>query len=77
MKKTIYNLVDNSIKGDYSKEFVNQLIRKSTNEEIVELARKEIKTIQYFIKIELPEWNYWKNKEQSLFELILNSSKQK
>tara|TARA_B110000908_G_C10138147_1_gene395465 strand:+ start:762 stop:995 length:234 start_codon:yes stop_codon:yes gene_type:complete len=77
MKKTIYNLVDNSIKGDYSKEFVNQLIRKSTNEEIVELARKEIKTIQYFIKIELLEWNYWKNKEQSLFELILNSSKQK
>tara|TARA_R110000744_G_C19241723_1_gene549341 strand:+ start:769 stop:1002 length:234 start_codon:yes stop_codon:yes gene_type:complete len=77
MKKTIYNLVDNSIKGDYSKEFVNQLIRKSTNEEIVELARKEIKTIQYFIKIELLEWNYWKNKEQSLFELILKLSKQK
>jgi hypothetical protein len=77
MKKTIYNLVDNSIKGDYSKEFVNQLIRKSTNEEIVELARKEIKTIQYFIKIELLEWNYWKNKEQSLFQLILKLSKQK
>lgn len=72
MEKTIYNLVSNSLGYEFSPFFVNALIKEMTNEEIIELARDEIKRIQYFVRIELPDWNYWKNKEQKLIELIIN-----
>jgi len=46
-----------------------------TKEEIIQLARAEIKSIQYFVRIELPEWSYWKDKEQELIELIIKLQK--
>ena len=40
-----------------------------------EMKAQEIKRIQYFVRIELPDWGYWKNKEQKLMELIINLEK--
>jgi len=75
MKKTIYNLVSNSLGYEFSPYFVYALIEKMTKEEIIQLARAEIKRIQYFVRIELPEWSYWKDKEQELIELIIKLQK--
>lgn len=75
MNKTIYNLVSNSLGYEFSPFFINELIKNMSNDEIIELARAEIKKIQYYIKIELPEWGYWKKKEQNLFELIIKLQK--
>jgi len=70
MEKTIYNLVKNTISQDVGEYFIKALIEEMPNEEIIELALKELKSIQYFVRIELPDWDYWKNKEQKLIELI-------
>ena len=70
MEKTIYNLVKNTISQDVGEYFIKALIEEMPNEEIIELALKELKSIQYFVRIELDEWSYWKNKEQKLIELI-------
>lgn len=75
MEKTIYNLVSNSLGYEFSPYFVKALIEEMPNEEIIKLAREEIKRIQYFVRIELPDWDYWKNKEQKLIELILKLQK--
>ena len=72
MEKTIYNLVSNSLGYEFSPQFVKALIKEMPNEEIIELAREEIKRIQYFVRIEEDGWDYWKNKEQRLIELIIN-----
>jgi mevalonate pyrophosphate decarboxylase len=77
MEKTIYNLVSNSLGYEFSPFFVNALIKEMTNEEIIELAREEIQKIQYFVRIELPDWNYWKDKEQKLIELIIKLKNEK
>ena len=77
MEKTIYNLVSNSLGYEFSPFFVNALIKEMTNEEIIELAREEIQKIQYFVRIELPDWNYWKDKEQRLIELIIKLKNEK
>lgn len=77
MEKTIYNLVSNSLGYEYSLFFVNALIKKMSKEEIIELAREEIQKIQYFVRIELPDWNYWKDKEQRLIELIIKLKNEK
>jgi len=72
MEKTIYNLVSNSLGYEFSHYFVKALIEEMPNEEIIELAREEIKRIQYFVRIEADGWDYWKSKEQRLIELIIN-----
>ena len=77
MEKTIYNLVSNSLGYEFSPFFVNALIKEMTNEEIIELAREEIQKIQYFVRIEKPDWNYWKDKEQRLIELIIKLKNEK
>jgi hypothetical protein len=77
MKETIYNLVSNSLGYEFSPYFVKALIEQMPNEEIIQLARKEIKRIQYFVRIEEDGWDYWKKKEQRLIELIINLQKQK
>jgi len=76
MEKMIYNLVRNNLDNyDYSKPFIMAIIKEMSNEKIIKLAREEIKRIQYFVRIELPDWDYWKNKEQKLIELIINLQK--
>jgi len=77
MEKTIYNLVSNSLGYEFSPFFVNALIKEMSKEEIIELAREEIQKIQYFVRIELPDWNYWKDKEQKLIELIIKLKNEK
>lgn len=75
MEKTIYNLVSNSLGYEFSPFFVNALIKQMSKEEIIELARKEIQNIQYFVRIEEEGWNYWKDKEQRLMKLIIKLQK--
>lgn len=70
MEKTIYNLVRNSIDYDIGEYFVNEIIKQMSNDEIVKLARAELKIIKYLVFIELDNWHYWKDKEQRLVELI-------
>jgi len=76
MEKTIYNLVSNSLGYEFSPQFVKALIKEMPNEEIIQLARKEIQRIQYFVRIEEDGWDYWKNKEQKLIELIIKLKNQ-
>ena len=75
MEETIYNLVSNSLGYEFSTYFVKALIKEMPNEEIIQLARKEIQRIQYFVRIEEDGWDYWKNKEQKLIELIIKLQK--
>ena len=75
MKETIYNLVSNSLGYEFSPYFVKALIKEMPKEEIVELAKKELDSIEYFVRIELPEWNYWKEKKKKLELLIRYYSK--
>lgn len=75
MEETIYNLLRASISELVDNTTIREMAKKIDKEKIIELARAEIKRIQYFIKIELPEWNYWKDKEQKLMELIVNLQK--
>ena len=70
MKETIYNLVSNSLGYEFSPYFVKALIKEMPKDEIVELAKKELDAIEYFVRIELPEWNYWKEKKKKLELLI-------
>lgn len=76
MEKTIYNLVSNSLGYEFSPQFVKALIKEMPNDEIIQLARKEIQRIQYFVRIEEDGWDYWKNKEQTLIELIIKIQNQ-
>jgi hypothetical protein len=75
MEETIYNLVSNSLDYEFSPYFIKALIKEMPNEEIIQLARKEIQRIQYFVRIEEDGWDYWKNKEQKLIELIIKLQK--
>lgn len=75
MEETIYNLVSNSLDYEFSPYFIKALIKEMPNEEIIQMARKEIKRIQYFVRIEEGGWDYWKNKEQKLIELIIKLQK--
>lgn len=75
MEETIYNLLRASISELVDNTTIREMAKKIDKEQIIELARAEIKRIQYFIKIELPEWNYWKDKEQRLMELIVSLQK--
>jgi hypothetical protein len=75
MKETIFNLVNNSLGYEFSPYFVKAIIEQMPNEEIIQLARKEIQRIQYFVRIEEDGWDYWKKKEQRLIELIINLQK--
>lgn len=75
MEETIYNLVSNSLGYEFSPYFIKALIKEMPNEEIIKLARKEIQRIQYFVRIEENGWDYWKNKEQKLIELIIKLQK--
>ena len=70
MEKTIYNLVSNSLGYEFSPYFVKELIKEMPNDDIIELARKELDVIEYFVRIEYDDWNYWKDKQQRLIELI-------
>lgn len=71
LEKTIYNLVLNSLDGrDYSKFFVNELIKLITKDDILKLAKDELKKIEYYVIIELPEWDYWKTKKYNLTILV-------
>lgn len=70
MEKTIYNLVSNSLGYEFSPYFVKELIKEMPNEEIIELAEEELKRIEYFVRIELPDWNYWKEKKDRLCFVI-------
>ncbi len=72
MEKTIYNLVRNSIDYDIGEYFVNKIIKQMNNDEILNLARAELKLIKYLVFIELDNWHYWKDKEQRLIKLIKN-----
>ena len=75
MEETIYNLVSNSLDYEFSPYFIKALIKEMPNEEIIQMARKEIQRIQYFVRIEEGGWDYWKNKEQKLIELIIKLQK--
>ena len=75
MEETIYNLVSNSLGYEFSPYFVKALIKEMPKDEIVELAKKELDAIEYFVRIELPEWNYWKEKKKKLELLIRYYSK--
>lgn len=70
MEKTIFNLVRNSISHDVGEYFVKEIVKQMTPEEVIELAEQELKAIEYFVRIELPSWNYWKEKKQRLNYLI-------
>jgi hypothetical protein len=70
MEKTIYNLVKNSLGYEFSPYFVKGLIEQMPNEEIIELAKKELDAIEYFVRIEYDDWDYWKDKQRRLIELI-------
>ena len=70
MEETIYNLVSNSLGYEFSPYFVKALIKEMPKDEIIELAKKELDAIEYFVRIELPEWNYWKEKKKKLELLI-------
>jgi hypothetical protein len=70
MNRVIYNLVRNSLPESVSPTFVRELIKGMSKADIVELARQELKVIEYFVRIELPEWNYWKEKKNKLEFLI-------
>ena len=70
MEETIYNLVSNSLGYEFSPYFVKALIKEMPKEEIIELAKDELNAIEYFVRIELPEWNYWKEKKKKLELLI-------
>ena len=70
MEETIYNLVSNSLGYEFSPYFVKALIKEMPKDEIIELAKKELDAIEYFVRIELPEWNYWKEKKNKLELLI-------
>ena len=72
MEKTIYNLVRNSIDYDIGEYFVNKIIKQMNNDEILNLARAELKLIKYLVFIEFDNWHYWKDKEQRLIKLIKN-----
>ena len=75
MEETIYNLVSNSLGYEFSPYFVKALIKEMPKDEIVELAKKELDAIEYFVRIELPEWTYWKEKKKRLEFLIRYYSK--
>ena len=49
MEKTIYNLVRNSIDYDIGEYFVNEIIKQMNNDEILKLARAELKLIKLFL----------------------------
>lgn len=70
MEKTIFNLVRNSISHDVGEYFVKEIVKQMTPEEIVEMAQHELRAIEYFVRMELPNWNYWKEKKQRLLKLI-------
>lgn len=70
MEKTIFNLVRNTISHDVGEYFVKEIAKQMTPEEVIELAEQELKAIEYFVRIELPSWNYWKEKKQRLNYLI-------
>lgn len=70
MDRVIYNLVRNSLPESVSPTFVRELIKGMSKADIVELARQELNAIEYFVRIELPEWNYWKEKKNKLEFLI-------
>lgn len=70
MEETIYNLVSNSLGYEFSPQFVKALIKEMPNEEIIELAKEELKRIEYFVRIELDGWDYWKEKKDSLCFVI-------
>ena len=76
MEETIYNLVSNSLGYEFSPYFVKALIKEMPKEEIIQLAREELNAIEYFVRIEEEGWNYWKNKEQTLIELIIKLQNQ-
>ncbi len=71
MKELKFNLIRNLTPETTSDFTVKQIVRMTSDEEFIQLAREEVKAIQYFVKIEFPDWNYWKNKEQKLMELII------
>ena len=52
MEKTIYNLVRNSIDYDIGEYFVNEIIKQMSNDEILKLARAELKLIKYLVFID-------------------------
>lgn len=70
MKETIYNLVSNSLGYEFSPYFVKALIKEMPKDDIIQLAKDELNAIEYFVRIELPEWNYWKEKKNKLEFLI-------
>lgn len=70
MNKTKFNLVRNSISHDVGEYFVNEIAKALPPEEIVEMAQHELRAIEYFVRMELPNWNYWKEKKQRLLKLI-------
>lgn len=70
MKKTIFNLVRNAIPLEVSNDFIKQRIKTLTPKDIISLAEQELQSIEYLVRIELPNWNYWKEKKQRLIKLI-------
>ncbi len=75
MEKTIYNLVSNSLGYEFSPYFVKALIKEMPPDEIIQLAKKELNAIEFFVRIEQPDWNYWKEKKQRLLKLIDHQNK--
>ena len=70
MEKTIFNLVRNAIPLEVSNDFIKERIKTLTPKDIISLAEQELKSIEYLVRIELPNWNYWKEKKQRLLKLI-------
>ena len=72
MEEQKINLVRNSIDslGNYSLSTFNKMFNEHTEEQIKELARDELKRVNKLIKIELPNWDYWKKKKITLKNII-------
>lgn len=70
MEKTIYNLVRNSIDHDIGEHFVKEIIKETSDSDIIKLAEAELRLIKYLVFIELDNWHYWKDKQKRLMNLI-------
>ena len=72
MEEQKISLVENNTVnfGNYTKAEFLKVYYEYTNDEIKELARKELQNVMYFVTIELDSSNYWKIKQETLINII-------
>ena len=67
----IFDLVSNDLDKTENPVFVREQVALKTPEEIVQLARDELKAIEYYIRISNKDFNYWREKRDRLLIIIL------